>query len=115
MVSLNEALTILDEPENAETWIRWFAVLARIKKLKDGKACIRKNEITDLFLATTDSLVLKKILEMAKPREFELNYEEMVELIKKIYDQKRLIIAERTKFIDIWQDLNESTNNTYID
>ena len=53
MASTKEALTTLDEPENIETWIRYFAALARVKKLFDEKARERENEITDLFLATT--------------------------------------------------------------
>ena len=38
---------------NIEIWIRCFAVLAMVKKLKDEKASGGDNEITDLILAMT--------------------------------------------------------------
>ena len=46
-----EALTMLDEPEHIDTWIRYFTELARVKKLKDEKASRREKKITYLFLA----------------------------------------------------------------
>ena len=43
-------LTSLDEPEYVENWIRCFAVLARVKKLKNQKILGGENEITDFWL-----------------------------------------------------------------
>ena len=77
----NNGLT--DELEHIETWIRCFAVLARIKKLKDEKASRRENEITDIYLATAGGEALKKISKMAYPRELEFTHEEIVRIIMK--------------------------------
>ena len=62
MAQLIKALMTLDEWEHIEMWIRYFTVLAKVKKLKDEKASREEDEIKDLFLA------VKKILTIDYPR-----------------------------------------------
>ena len=88
MVSLIEALTVLDKLEHIEKWISYFTMLARVKKSKDVKPSRGENEITDLFLVLTDCETVKKILTMAYSKELEqLTYKEILRIFKKT-DQK---------------------------
>ena len=43
----------MKDSDFVETWIKYFTVLARIKKYQDNKINGGENEITDLFLAVT--------------------------------------------------------------
>ena len=110
MASPIGSLNTLNDPELVETWIRCFAALARVKKLKDRKETGGDNEIMDLFLATAGCEAVKKIATMAYPTELEeLTFEEIVKIINKnIRPKKKLVIAERTKFMETRQDPNES-------
>ena len=45
MPSPIKALTMRDEVENIETYIRFSSVLARAKKLKDGKSNEQENQV----------------------------------------------------------------------
>ena len=103
-------LNILDDPEYVETWIRCFEVLARVKKLKERQSEEEQNEITDMFLTTTGCEAIQRVSMMAYPKNLEeLTFKEIGEVIKRnIRPKKRLIIAERTKFLEIRQHPNES-------
>ena len=88
MASHIEALILLDKLEHIEKWTR-FAALARVRKLREEKACRGEIEITDLFLATPRCETVNKISTMAYPGELEeLTYEEIVRIIKKNIQQK---------------------------
>lgn len=110
MVSPIGSLNALEAPEHVETWIRTFAAFARVKKLRDTKTEGGDNKITDLFLATAECKGVKKFSTMCYPSELEeMTFEEIVKVIKKnIRPKKRLVIAERTKFLETRQVPNES-------
>ena len=110
MASLIGCLTALDDPEYTETWISCFEVLARVKKLRDRWSIGEQNEITDLCLTTARREAIEKVSTMAYPRNLEeLTFKEIGELIKRnIRQKKRLIIADRTKFLKTRQHPDES-------
>ena len=99
----------LEEPEYVETWIRCFAANARTRKLKDNKERGGENEITDLFLATAGCEAVMKISTMAYPRNLEdLTFEEISQVIRKnMRPKKKLVVAERTKFMATKQEYGE--------
>ena len=78
MASLLGFLTSLDKPEYVETWIRFFAAFARMKKLKDQNATGGENEIMNLFLTSAGCEAIKKISIMVYPKILEdLTYEKI--------------------------------------
>ena len=93
-------LTTLDDPEYVE--IRCFEALARVKKLIDRRSEGEQNEITDMFRATAGWEAIQKVSTIAFPRNLEeLTFKEIGEVIKRnIRPKKRLVIAERTKFLE---------------
>ena len=81
-----ETLTTLDESEHIETWIRCFAALTRVKKLKDEKASGIDNENADRLLATAGCETVKNISTMAYSSvEEQLTYEKIVRMIDETY------------------------------
>ncbi len=60
-----EALTMLYWPVHIGAWLRCFAALARLKKLKNEKASRIEYEIRDIFLATVFSDAVNEISKMA--------------------------------------------------
>ena len=77
------------------------------KKLIDSPEV---KEITDLFLSTAGMESIRKVSLMAQPRNLEeMDFEEIRKLImEKIMPKKKLIIAERTRFMGIKQEPTES-------
>lgn len=100
---------VLEDPEYVDTWIRCFAANARCKKLKDNKNTGGENEITDLFMATAGCEAIMKVATMVYPRELEeMTFEEISQVIKgNMRPKKRLVIAERTKFMAMKQEVDE--------
>ena len=99
---------ILDDPDNAEAWIRCFSASACSKKLKDEiNDCY---EITDLFLAKAGIEAVKKISLMVYPKELEnMIFDDIKTVIMShLRPQKRLIIAERVRFLASKQQNNEN-------
>ena len=94
-------LTTLND-EYVETWIRCFKALARVKKLRDRRREGEQNEITDMFLATVGCEAIQKVSTMVYPRNLEkLTFKEIGTVIKRdIKPKKRLVIAERIKFLE---------------
>jgi len=107
MASSTSELTLTDA-DMTEAWLRCFAAAARSKKLKDDTA---KQEfpITDLFLAKAGVDAIRRVSLMAHP----LNLEEMpFEEIRKVImnsvrPHKKLVIAERVKFLSLRQGDSE--------
>ena len=85
-------------------------VLVRVKKLRDRWSEGEQNEITDMFLATAGCKAIQKVSMMAYPRNLEeLTFKEIGKVIKRnIRPKKRLVIAERTKFLETRQHPDES-------
>ena len=110
MASLIGCLTTLDDPEYVEKWISCFEALARVKKLRVRRSEGEQNEITDMFFATAGCEAIQKVSTIAYPRNLEeLTFKEFGEVIKRnIRSKKRLVIAERTKFLETRQHPDES-------
>lgn len=72
----------MDEPGFVQMWFQCFAANARWKKLKDNKTGI-KNEIMDLFLASTKWKTIMKILMICLNYLKDLIFKEISEIIKK--------------------------------
>ncbi|XP_012566138.1 uncharacterized protein LOC105850199 [Hydra vulgaris] len=98
----------LDYPDNAEAWIRCFSASARSKKLKDE--INGSYEITDLFIANADIEAIKKISFMVYPEELEnMMFDDIKTVVMShLRPQKRLIIAERVRFLALKQQNNEN-------
>ena len=101
--------------EYVETWIRYFEALARVKKLRDRQSEGEQKEITDMFLATVGYKAIQKVSTIANPRNLEeLTFKEIGKVIKRnIRPKKRLVISERTKFLETRQHPDESMYNSY--
>lgn len=61
-------LTSMEDPEYVETWLRFFAASARVKKLKDTKVNGGEKEVTDLFLVSVGSGSDKKSASWSIPK-----------------------------------------------
>ena len=103
-------LTTLNDAEYVETWIRCIEALARVKKLRDRRSRVKQNEITDMFLSTAACKAIQRVSTMAYPRNLEeLTFKEISKVIKRnIRPKNRLVIAERTKFLETRQQPDES-------
>ena len=81
---------------------------ARTKKLKDKKGKGGENEIMDLFLATAGCKEIMKVSIMAYPTNLEdLTFEKISQIIRNMRPKKRFIVAERTKFMSMKQEIIE--------
>ena len=101
MVLPIEFLMSLGKPEYIETWIRCFAVLIRVKKLKDQKASGGENEIIELFVKP------QRKYQSWYTLKYERKYEEISAIIKRnVHPKQKLIITERTKFFETRQNQN---------
>ena len=96
-------LTTLDDPEYVETWI------------SDRRSEGEQNEITDMFLATAGCKGIQKVSMMVYPRNLEeLTFKEIGKVIKRnIRPKKRLVITERTKFLETNGTLMSLLYNLY--
>ena len=85
----------LDDPDNAEAWIRCFSATARSKKLTNEANGIY--DVTNLFLLRAGIDTSKKILLMVYPEELEkmmfIDIKNVV--MSHLRPQKQLIIPER--------------------
>ncbi|PAA86570.1 hypothetical protein BOX15_Mlig030946g1 [Macrostomum lignano] len=102
----------LDDPDQAEAWILSFAANARIKKLSDLETA---RDVTDLFLATAGLSAIRTLSLAAAPKLLEdMKFETIKELITAtIRPKRRLVIAERIKFLGIKQEQGEKAAAYY--
>ncbi|XP_047140948.1 uncharacterized protein LOC124816004 [Hydra vulgaris] len=98
----------LDDPDNAEAWIRCFSASARSKKLKDE--INGSYEITDFFMAKAGIEAITKISLMVYPEELEnMMFDDIKTVVMShLRPQKRLIIAESVQFLALKQQNNEN-------
>ncbi|XP_047143683.1 uncharacterized protein LOC105843294 [Hydra vulgaris] len=98
----------LDDPDNAEAWIRCFSASARLKKLKDEINSSYK--ITDLFMEKAGIEAIKKISLMVYPEELEnMMFDDIKTVVMShLRPQKRIIIAERVRYLALKQQNNEN-------
>jgi len=96
-----------DDPEYTEAWLRCFAASARSKKLKDEEGSLA---ITDLFLAKAGVDAIRRVSVMAHPKDLEsMPFDEIRKVIMAaVRPQKKLVIAERVKFLSLRQEATES-------
>ena len=79
-------------------------------ELKRKKGSEGSNQIIYSFIVLADNEAIKKLSTIAFSRELEeLTHEEIIRIIKKIFDKKNSFFSERTKPIETRQDPNEST------
>ena len=92
-----------------DTWLRCFPASARTKKPKDNKEKGGENEITDLFLATAGCEAKIKVSTMAYPTDLDnLTLKKISQIIRRnMWPKKRLVVAERSKFISMKQEIDE--------
>ncbi|PAA81730.1 hypothetical protein BOX15_Mlig033926g4 [Macrostomum lignano] len=98
----------LNDPAMTEAWLRSFAALSRSKKLTDSN---EDRQITDLFLSKAGVEAVRRVSVMAQPKELEnMDFADIRKLImEKVAPKKRLVIAERSKFMALRQETGEST------
>ena len=110
MASPIGCLTTLDNSEYMEIWIRCFEVLAWVKRLRDRRSQMEQNEITDIFLATAGCEAIQKVSTMVYQRNLEeMTFKEIGMVIKRnIRPKKKLVIVEKTKFLETRRHLDES-------
>ena len=109
MASLIGYQLSLEDSNFVNTWLRYFAASARTKKLKDNKEKGGENEITNFFLATVGCKVIMKVSTMAYPTNLEdLTFKKISQIIRRnMSPKKRLVVAERTKFMSMKQEIDE--------
>ena len=102
------SLTRLEEPDYVEMWLKCFGAYAR-KNLRDQRNVGGENEITNLFLASAGCEAIIKISVMAYPKDLEeLIFQELKQIIRNnLSPTKKLVIAERTKFLCKKQNSND--------
>lgn len=115
IVSMDIGKTALDltDPEKTATWFMAFDAKARVKKLEDKTGQLRK---TDLFLGTCGMTALVKLRRLVKPQQLdELEYDEIRRRAMALVEPKeRLLIAERTNFLAIKKQPDESPDDLHV-
>ena len=105
-------LTSCDETKYVETWIRCFATLARVKKLdqKTRKPPEGRMRLRVYFWLQQDVKPLRKLsIIVYSPTQLEdLTFGEISTFMKRNVLKKNLVIAERTKFFENRQNVNET-------
>lgn len=104
----------LNDPTLTEAWLRTFAALSRHKKLKDGEGADEdEHHVTDFFLAQAGLEAVRQVSLMVAPAELEtMKFVEIKKAImERIQPKKRLIVAERTRFLSLKQTMGESATN----
>ena len=99
----------LEDPDFVDTWLKWFAACARTKKQKDNREKGGENEITDFFLTTAGCKAIMKVSTIAYPTNLKnLTLEKISQIIRRnTKSKKRLVMAERIKFISMKQEIDE--------
>ena len=97
----------LNDPIKAQTWLLAFGGLARSKNWKDDE---KQLQITDNFMANCGLDALDKTKYIMLPQNVQdTKFKDIEEkLIRYLQPQKKLVIAERTKFFSMKQEEKES-------
>ena len=113
MASPIGSLTRLEEPDYVEAWLDCFAALSRNRKWQDQVESDGTNEITNQFMAYAGCEAIMKIKVMVFPRDIQrMSFREIEQAIRKdVRPKKKLVIAERTKFLATKQNPGESVRN----
>ncbi|PAA77815.1 hypothetical protein BOX15_Mlig019617g10 [Macrostomum lignano] len=97
----------LNDPAMAEAWLQSFEALCRHKKLQDTN---EEKQVTDLFLARAGINAVRSVSIMAKPKNIEdMTFKDIKKMIiGRLQPKKKLVIAERTRFMSQRQLSTES-------
>ena len=113
MVSGNEQTWQLDlkDMDLTQTWLMSFEAKCRAKSLKDETG---KLQITDAFIASCELKTLQKLTALCKPKIItDIPFKEIKQVIESyVKPSQKLLIAERTGFLQISQEVNESNVNS---
>jgi len=98
-----------NDPDQTEAWLRCFAATARSKKLKDDPTT-KEFPVTDLFLSKAGVDAVRRVSIMTHPKELEeMSFDEIRKaILASMRPKKKLIIAERVRFLSLKQNQNES-------
>jgi len=96
--------------ELTETWLMAFEAQCRTKGLKDEKDNLK---VTDKFIGCCELQTLQKLTALCKPKKIcELPYAEIKKVIEQyVKPSQKLLIAERTSFLQISQCTSESISD----
>ena len=113
MASPIGSLTRLDEPDYVEAWLDCFSAMTRNKKWQDKVESDGTNEITNQFMAYAGCEAIMRLKVMVYPRDIQrMSFREIEQAIRKdVRPKKKLVIAERTKFLSTKQNPGESVRN----
>lgn len=97
----------LENAEDAEVWIHIFEANVRYKKILDND---ENKNITDFFISSAGIAAIRKISTLCRPRKIQdLSFKDIKEVIlQHIKPSKRIILAERSKFMRTVQKDSES-------
>ena len=112
MASYKQDHLNLENAEDAEIWLEIFEANVRCKKIQDTE---ETKNITDHFISSAGIAAIKKISTFCRPKRIQdIQFEDIKKLIlKHILPRKRIILAERSKFMRTVQKSNESLE-TYL-
>jgi len=100
----------LNNIDLTETWLMSFEAQCRSKGLKDEKEDLK---ITDKFIGSCELQTLQKLTALCKPKQItNLPFEEIKKVIEQyVKPSQKLLIAERTSFLQLSQSNNESISD----
>ena len=109
MASFKSQPLPLETPEECRVWLIAFEAHCRGKKLTDDPTDDASSPQTDNFLERCGSKALLKIISMLPGRDItKLKYADLRKVVLEYVDpSKRLVIAERTNFLQLSQDKDE--------
>ena len=105
----------LSEPERTAAWFTSFEAKVRGKQLTDDETT-GTLQITDLFLELCGEDAVLKLARVAKPRPLEkMPFKTLKQLTMELVEPKKLLtIAERTNFLAIRKNFDESTDDLHL-
>ena len=113
MASPLSTLTNFEDPDYVEAWLDCFSAITRNKKWNDKVESDGTNEITNQFMAYAGCEAIMRIKVMVYPRDIQrMSFQQIEQAIRKdVRPKKKLVIAERTKFLSTKQNPVESVRN----
>ena len=93
-----------EDSDFVDSWLQCFAASAKLK-YKEREI---ENEITDFFLGTAGCEAIINVSTMAYSTNLEdMTFEKISQIMRNIRPKKRLVVAERTKFMSMRQEIVE--------
>ena len=99
----------LDNADTCKAWIISFEALCRSKALEDKASATGTSEVTDAFLSRCGAKALLKIMSLMPSKNVEkMMFKEVKKIIEDyVAPRKRLVIADRTNFLQLSQTEDE--------